>query len=365
MPLPKPAASLSVIDVAKAAGVGVGTVSRVINNHPSVSPATLESVRRAMALLGYSPPSPQHRRGYRSERAPTGRSIAQGRARTPVREVTLVMLTQYGLDWVLRRAPVFAAVLHGIQSMVEAHGGALVMRQASGWDQLLTAIQQSKGAPCLIMGEEPAGDPPAQMKFATAVWVMGSIRRFDGDHVQPDHFSLGQIAASHVIKNHHRHAAYLGVPISPHYHVSLRGSAFQMWLESADVKVSMLTHPEIIQSGPREHHANEDVLRELVARLVALPSCPTALLLQADILTPVIYRLLEESGLRPMRDIEVLTCNHEPAYLSHLKPQPVILDLHAEAIGRRAVEQVLWRFRHPHEPAMRVMVEPMILLPAA
>lgn len=31
-------------DVAKLAGVGIGTVSRVLNNHPNVKPATREKV---------------------------------------------------------------------------------------------------------------------------------------------------------------------------------------------------------------------------------------------------------------------------------------------------------------------------------
>jgi hypothetical protein len=47
-----------------------------------------------------------------------------------------------------------------------------------------------------------------------------------------------------------------------------------------------------------------------------------------------------------------------------LKPQPVILDLQAEAIGRRAVDQAFWRLSHPTEPAMRLMIEPILLKPS-
>ena len=48
-------------DVARAAGVGVGTVSRVLNNHPSVKSSTRESVLRAIAELDYTP-NPHARR---------------------------------------------------------------------------------------------------------------------------------------------------------------------------------------------------------------------------------------------------------------------------------------------------------------
>lgn len=350
-----PTTTVSIVDVARIADVGVGTVSRVINNHPSVRPATAEAVRQAMATLGYTPPSPGHRRGMRRALA---RSIpSQARPQN----VTLIILADYGLDWILRKAPVFASVLQGIQSRTETAGGALTIRQASGWSQLIETLRQSKGAPCLVMGEEPSGEPPVLPRLGPTVWVMGSIRHFDRDHVQPDHFSLGQIAARHVQQRNHKRAAYIGVPISPAYHVSFRGLAFQSWLETAGVSVDVLTDPDIIVSGPRDHHADETILRGLIKRFAALSPRPTALLLQADMLTPVVYALLREEGIKPMIDVEILTCNHEPAYLAQLKPRPLVLDLQAKAIGRRAVEQVLWRVENPHEPAMRIMVEPLLI----
>ncbi|MCP4427674.1 MAG: LacI family transcriptional regulator, partial [Chloroflexi bacterium] len=42
-------------DVAKRAGVGVGTVSRVLNNNPSVSDATRQKVQTAISALNFSP----------------------------------------------------------------------------------------------------------------------------------------------------------------------------------------------------------------------------------------------------------------------------------------------------------------------
>ncbi|MDV6375877.1 LacI family DNA-binding transcriptional regulator [Deinococcus arenicola] len=48
-------------DVAQHAGVGVGTVSRVLNNHTAVKPATRETVLKAIADLNYTP-NPHARR---------------------------------------------------------------------------------------------------------------------------------------------------------------------------------------------------------------------------------------------------------------------------------------------------------------
>lgn len=48
-------------DVAQHAGVGVGTVSRVLNNHAAVKPSTREAVLQAIAALDYTP-NPHARR---------------------------------------------------------------------------------------------------------------------------------------------------------------------------------------------------------------------------------------------------------------------------------------------------------------
>jgi len=47
--------SVTIYDVAKKAGVGIGTVSRVINNSPQISPSTREKVLKVIKELKYQP----------------------------------------------------------------------------------------------------------------------------------------------------------------------------------------------------------------------------------------------------------------------------------------------------------------------
>ena len=54
--------------IAKRAGVGAGTVSRVLNGHPHVSRASRDKVARAVAELDYRPsPVARHLRTKRSQ----------------------------------------------------------------------------------------------------------------------------------------------------------------------------------------------------------------------------------------------------------------------------------------------------------
>ena len=47
--------AVTIYDIAKKAGVGIGTVSRAINNHPHVSPQTRERVLQIIKELKYQP----------------------------------------------------------------------------------------------------------------------------------------------------------------------------------------------------------------------------------------------------------------------------------------------------------------------
>ncbi len=89
-------------DVARLAGVSHQTVSRVLNNHPSVRPATRDGVMRAVEQLGYRPNA-------------LARALASRRSR--VLGVVSFDIIQYGP----------AATLRGIERAARAAGYALLM----------------------------------------------------------------------------------------------------------------------------------------------------------------------------------------------------------------------------------------------
>lgn len=60
-------ATITIKDVARRAGVGLGTVSRVLNNHPRVSADTRERVLQAISELGFKPNATARRLPRRTE----------------------------------------------------------------------------------------------------------------------------------------------------------------------------------------------------------------------------------------------------------------------------------------------------------
>lgn len=61
--------AITVKDVAKKAGVATSTVSRVINDHPSISETTKKKVRKVMDDLGYVPNMTARNLGKRTSNA--------------------------------------------------------------------------------------------------------------------------------------------------------------------------------------------------------------------------------------------------------------------------------------------------------
>ncbi len=346
--------NVTITDVARKAGVGVGTVSRVLNHGNSVSSDTTQLVRQAMAGLGYRPPPPEKRRGPR-----IGIPV---RSRRTNENTVLIVLGQRGLRWILDYAPVYASVLHGVESALAERGRNLLIRQAGDWQVLEQVIRQCEPDGLVMLGDQPSGAVPGVISRLPSVWMMGSPVELPGDFVQPDHSQCGILAGRWALRQGHRHCAVIGSGGgSPGHVVAYRNDAFRWTVERDGGTVATLYHPQVILSSPEQNSANEPILIELIDRLIALDPRPTALLSQADLLTPSIYRLLLERQIRPQHDMAIISVNNERPYLTSLRPQPVIIDLQAEAIGRRAVDQLFWRMVHRGETPMRIMIEPLLI----
>ena len=87
---------LTIQEVAEKAGVGVGTVSRVLNNHKSVRPETRQRVQAAMNEMGFVP-------------NPHARRVAGGKSYT-----VSIILQVIGTEFYLR-------LLSGLEKTLESH----------------------------------------------------------------------------------------------------------------------------------------------------------------------------------------------------------------------------------------------------
>ncbi len=186
--------SASVIDVARQAGVSLGTVSNVLNRPERVAPATRQRVLRAIEELGF----------VRNEAA---RQLRAGRSRT----IGLIVLDVGN--------PFFTDLAAGVEGAAEEAGLSVILCNSgdniSREDHYLSLLQEQRAYGILITPiSRKNGRIEELREHGTPVVFVdrGSTRRQCS--VSVDDVAGGDLAVAHLIRQGHRRIAFVGGPTS-------------------------------------------------------------------------------------------------------------------------------------------------------
>ena len=91
-----PAKTVTIKDVAREAGVALGTVSRILNGHENVDPVLRKKVQKVIAKLGY-------RRNATARSMRVGKTLAVGCIVSDIRQPVAAMMVT-GAEAVLRNS---------------------------------------------------------------------------------------------------------------------------------------------------------------------------------------------------------------------------------------------------------------------
>ena len=349
---------ITVVHVARAAGVAVGTVSRVLNHHPNVNDAARTRVLKAAQELGYKRIRQHHKNGG-----------AAGFTSTAKGNIGVIF---FGMEDTLVHLPVVSAALHGVESALSARGENLMLANIPRGD-LVPAFLRDHGVLGLILKGPNQGALPTPLESELIraidgmphVWLMGRLHDATGDHCNFDADAAGQLVVAHLREQAHRRIAFLN-PKPGHIQFEKLHRGFM------DAAKRMGAEPTVMEVAPPEQLAwplpattHEDHVRTLVERWLRLPAAkrPTALFAPSDRTAVQLYGALRECGVRVAQDVSVISCNNETSLVSGLNPQLTTVDVQAEFVGRRAVEQLFWRIANPAEPVtMQVLVEPRLVV---
>jgi len=321
---------MSITRVAKLAGVSSSTVSRVINNHPRVAPETAESVRKAMQELNYTP----------SDRRPGPKPSL--RARTGAATIAFLVLGTSRS----RATPAFEYLLHGVSVGSSQYDLNLVFSHLPDPEQLPARVMSERIDGLLLHGNPPGKQLRDRLRRLPTVWLMGNRRRPEwGDQVMPDGYEVGELAAKYLLGRGHRQLAFMNLD-QGHWTFQLYRHAFSAIAADAAAHVSAIEHPR---------EASTDYWREyspaavdaIAQRYLKLSPRPTGIFVADDMQVALIQPALQRHGVEvgPGK-VEVISCNNETPYLIGLDPKPAVIDIRVESIGRRGVEQLVWRLEH-------------------
>jgi LacI family transcriptional regulator len=327
--------------VAQTAGVSRSTVSRVINNDPRIPVVTVDAVRTAIEECGYRPKSPQSRQGPRV------------RSRKPIRHKKIVLLFS-GLPSQLH-SPVYSRVIHSIEERLNEEGWSLVVSTRSPERVAESLPERVDG--CILFCAHGMGPDPRLMRelrnLGGTVRIMSNPVPGDlFDHVTYHNGRIGGLAADYLLSKGHCRMAAVGSPDD------LRVNDFCRAVIAGGGEIFRINRSGLISETGKVQAPNAEAMLDVAQQLFDRSPRPDALFVPADILVMGLYQALLNVGISPGRDIEIVGTNNDAVFLDCLHPRPASVDIHAEAVGRRAVEQLYWRLDHPREPRQTIQLEP-------
>jgi len=340
--------------VARAAGVAVGTASRVLNHAANVDPVVQLRVQDAIAQLGYA-----RLRKRVKPRAVAGRATG--------RSLGLVLL---GMDDSLVHVPVLTEVLHGIENAVSLLHGNLLLANLPQADQIpaFIANNQVEGLIIKVSQYSPLPDPAqyplikALLRFPR-VWIWAKPENSAGDLCSFNHESAALLVAAYLQARGHRRVAFInpkqGKASLEHMKKEFTAACARHGLELTTLE----TQSPGMKAWPEPALASALDVSPLVDRWLAIKKDrrPTAAFVPADNIAMFVYRALENRGVRIERDLSVISCNSEKSVISVLKPALTTVEVHAREIGQRAVDQLVWRIEHPDSRVdQSILLEPVL-----
>lgn len=351
------ASRITITDVAKAAGVAVGTVSRVLNNHADVNSEMRDHVLATARQLGYT--------RIRQRRRPS----SDGTGATRHGNIAVVI---FGMEDTLVQLPVVSSALQGIEHELSTLGWNLMLANVPNGDRLPPFLAERRVEGLILKGpnqgllpSEQESEFLRQIRSLPHVWLMGRLPNATGDHCNFDTGVAGRLSAQHFAECGHRHVAFLN-PKPGQVQFEKLKMAFCDAAAGLGLKASLLeVEPPKHLRWPLPAITQQSNVDRLVDEWLQQPARtrPTGFLVPSDRTATQVYATLERRRLRPGRDVSLISCNNEKSLVSNLEPGLTTIDVHAEAIGRRAITQLLWRIQHPEDlHAVQILVEPSLVV---
>ncbi len=264
---------VTIAEVASRAGVGVATVSRVLNGSPAVSEETRRRVRGVIDELGYEPSA-------------AARALSTGRTRTV--GVVTPFFTQ----------PSVVERLRGVSRAIADGGYQLVLFDLARPDRLarLPVGGRIDGLLCVSMC--PSEPDLARLRAAGI-----SVALVDDEHpelpsVAIDDVAGGRLAVEHLLELGHRRIAFVGDDEESPW--GFRSSARRR--VGAAAALAEAGGRLIVRRGPHgRRHA-----RALAARLLALDDPPTAIFAGSDLQAVGVLEAAEAAGMSVPGDLSVI-----------------------------------------------------------
>jgi DNA-binding LacI/PurR family transcriptional regulator len=296
-------------DVARAASVSIGTVSRALKNQPGLSDATRLRVVEAARQLGYDP--------------------AQLRPR--IRRLTFLLHRQHNN---FAASPFFSHVLHGVEDACRERGIVPSVLTAGPTEDVIQQMRLHAPDAVAVAGfvePETLTTLVAMQRPLVLIdlWAPG-LRS-----VNLDNAAGAALAMQHLFQRGYKRIAFIGGSLA-HFSIAQRALGYRR----AFFEAGLLFDPSLEVTIDAGLDPDTGAALAMQRVLDAPGPHPDAVFAYNDAAALAALRVCLARGLRVPQDIAVICFDDIPA-AAHATPPLSTIVVDKEALGRRGVELLL------------------------
>ena len=269
---------VNIYDVAEKAGVGIGTVSRVLNNSNKVKAETREKILEVMRELNYRP-----------------NKVAQNLAKQKANAVAVIVPSF--IDHF------FVEVLKGIQDALEEESIDLILHKIdlnkSRMEKIMEIVHSRKVDGIAAVTMDISQTEHDELKNAGIPIVIADEFSPDFHSIYFDDIKGGEMAVDYLFNQGHREIAFINGDIN-----SLHGQKRLEGVKKSFQKNNLQFNSQIIKDG--DFYAEDGY--HSMQEILTLPESdwPTAVFAASDNQAIGVLKAMEEKGLKAPDDIAVI-----------------------------------------------------------
>jgi DNA-binding LacI/PurR family transcriptional regulator len=303
--------AITIRDIARAANVSIGTVSRALKNQPGLSEATRARVVETSRRLGYD--------------------AAQLRPR--IRRLTFLLHRQHNN---FAASPFFSHVLHGVENACRARGVVPSLLTAGPTEDIAEQLRLHAPDAIAVAGfVEP--ETLAALVATERPLVLIDLWAPNLRSVNFDNASGAALAMQHLFKMNRTRIAFIGGSLA-HYSIAQRALGYRRAFFEAGLLFDPSLETTIDANLPPDIGAAQAMQRLLDARVG--DDAPNAVFAYNDVAALAAMRMCLARGLRVPEDIAIVGFDDIPAAADATPPLTTIAG-DKEALGARGVELLL------------------------
>lgn len=314
--------SVTIRDIAEAAGVSIGTVSRALKNQRGLSDETRRLVRRLARELGYDA---ARLRSTRSQR------------------LVFLLHRQHSS---FASNPFFSFVMHGVEEACRDYGVAPTLLTTGPTEPLRDQLRLHEPDAVIAAGyfEPEVLQLVAGLELPMALvdgWMPGQPA------VNPDNLEGGYLATRHLLETGRRRIACIAGSLA-HHSLRERTQGYRRALFEAGV----LADPALEVIAPPGADPAEGAALAM-RQLLRLRPRPDAVFACNDMAALAALQVCQDAGLRVPQDVALVGFDDTPA-AAGARPALSTLRVDKEALGRTGVDLVLRGHELPQQMVLPV-----------